>query len=809
MKRKLSSSLKKRSPIKKKAKTTDSSLKQPKLEIFFNNQLARQNETKLSEEGEDGETEENSSLEITRECKRFEETKLNTTPSKDFDELPAFTQKISSSNVDFIDSCKHSSSASGENIEFEAILSKDIMKFDPSKIEWSSPTLYSFLCATFSLVDKTKSRIKILDYMTNMLRTLIYHDPASVLPAVWLSSNEIAPSYEGVELGIGSHVLSKAVTSVSGCSHTALRDLYGKYGDWGDVAYAAKVSVRTLFKPRPLYIRMVYKTLLDISKLKGNGVVDQKTDLVKKLLVPCKGEEVRYLTRTLIGNLRVGAVGKSVLISLARAFCLTSPKGIDRIANSQYMVDLTNDSKEKINAKLKAAESLLKECFAQYPNYNGIVNTLLSHPIDKLMELCHLTVGVPLRPMLGQITRDFDSVFKKLQGRPFNCEMKYDGQRVQIHYNSNSLSNHQVSIFSRNLENITEKYPDIVDIISKIRKDSITSFILDAEVVAIGENEKIENFQKLSNRPRKNVSLSLITIPICIFAFDLMYLNEQPLLKKSLRERRDLLETNFNQLPNKFALVRHIESSSEEEIHEFFRESIEAGCEGIMVKVLDEPPRSLDVKTRMNFLASYEPDKRLESWLKLKKDYIEGLGDSFDVVPIGAWHGNGRKVNWWSPILLAIYNPETEMLESFCKCMSGFSDEFYKEMKQRYSHENGNLLETKKWYYDVDEGIRPEVWFEPQEVWEIRGADITISPVYKAACGKVDSDKGVSLRFPRFLRVREDKKIEDATTSQQLVEIYYKQNKKHGVIEDEELDVVLEEYEKDIEDEKSDEDKAD
>ncbi|CAG8447623.1 8042_t:CDS:10 [Ambispora gerdemannii] len=773
MKRKLAGSLKKRSPVKKKAKTIDSSLKQPKLEFFFNNQLKRQNETKFPEEGIIHETEttreENSALEATRDDTQLEETKLNTTPS----------------------------SQSRENIDFETILSKDIVKFDPSKIEWSTPTLYSFLCSTFSLVDKTKSRIKILDYITNMLRVLIYHDSASVLPAVWLSSNEITPSYEGVELGIGSHVLSKAVTSVSGCSHKALKAFYDKYGDWGDVAYEAKVSVRTLFEPRPLDIRTVYKNLLGISKLKGNGMVDQKTDLVKKLLISCKGEEVRYLTRTLIRNLRVGAVGKSVLISLARAFCLTSPKGIDRIANSQYSVDFTNDSKETINTKLKAAESLLKECFAQYPNYDGIVNTLLSHPIDKLMELCHLTVGVPLRPMLGQITRDFDSLFKKLQGRPCNCEMKYDGQRVQIHYNSNSSSNRQVSVFSRHLENITEKYPDIVDIIPKTRKDSITSFILDAEVVAVGENGKIENFQKLSNRSRKNVTLSLITIPICIFAFDLMYLNEEPLLKKSLRERRDLLETRFNQIPNKFAFVKHIESSSEEEIHEFFRESIEAGCEGIMVKVLDEPPRSLDIKTRMNFLASYEPDKRLESWIKLKKDYIEGLGDSLDVVPIGAWHGNGRKVNWWSPILLAVYNPETEMFESLCKCMSGFSDEFYKEMKQRYSHENGNLLETKKWYYDVDEGLRPEVWFEPQEVWEIRGADITISPVYKAACGKVDRDKGVSLRFPRFLRVREDKKIEDTTTSQQLVEMYYKQTKEHNVAEDDELDEVLEEIEDD------------
>src|SRR5207244_692731 len=119
-----------------------------------------------------------------------------------------------------------------------------------------------------------------------------YHDPVNILSAVWLSSNAIAPPYEGVELGIGSQILSKAVTSVSGCSNKSLKQYYDKYGDWGDVAYAAKVSVRTLFEHKPLTIEMVYKTLMTLAGLKGNGMVDQKTGLVKKLLISCQGEEV-------------------------------------------------------------------------------------------------------------------------------------------------------------------------------------------------------------------------------------------------------------------------------------------------------------------------------------------------------------------------------------------------------------------------------------------------------------------------------------------------------------------------------------
>ncbi|RIA96342.1 ATP-dependent DNA ligase [Glomus cerebriforme] len=661
----------------------------------------------------------------------------------------------------------------------------DVLEFDPSKINWDGlKTPYRFLIDTFVAIEKTTSRLKIIDCLTNMLRTITYHDPESVLPAVWLSSNAIAPSYEGIELGIGSQILTKAITSVSGASSKTLKQYYIKYGDWGDVAYAAKVSVRTLMEPKPLTVGKVYDTFISISKLRGLGVVDQKTNLVKKLLISCKGEEIRYLTRTLVQNLRIGAVKTTCLIALAHAFCLTRPTNMvigepldDK--NRLFVEDVSKESKDSLNTKLKAAEKLLKECYAQFPNYNGIVKCLLEHPIEKLLDFCHLTVGVPLRPMLGEITRDLGQVFKNFEGILFNCEYKYDGQRAQIHMDTNE----KVTIFSRNLENMTDKFPDVVKLIPQICLNNVNSFILDCEIVAINPEGIIQNFQTLTNRSRKNVELSSITIPIHIFAFDLMYLNGESLLKKSLRERRELLRARFAEIPNRFTYVNHIETLDPEEIHLFFKESIEFGCEGIMIKILDDPPNNLENKIRMNLLTSYEPDKRIKSWLKVKKDYVDGIGDSLDVVPIAAWYGNGRKAGWWSPILLAIYNPDAETFEGVCKCMSGFSDEFYKELKSRYSQENDNISKQKKWYFDVDDSLRPDAWFEPIEVWEIKGSDITISPVYKAAIGKVDPNKGLSLRAPRFIRVREDKNIVDATTSKQLAELFYKQIKERKVEE--------------------------
>ncbi|EOD48115.1 putative dna ligase protein [Neofusicoccum parvum UCRNP2] len=209
---------------------------------------------------------------------------------------------------------------------------------------------------------------------------------------------------------------------------------------------------------------------------------------------------------------------------------------------------------------------------------------------------------------------------------------------------------------------------------------------------------------------------------------------------------------------------------------------------------------------RKALLATYEPDKRLDSWLKVKKDYNTSA-DTIDLIPIGAWHGNGRKCKWWSPILLAVRNPETGSLEAVTKCMSGFSDKFYAANRAKYDPDTGlgasdddndNEGEEQEGTDNTDkdegrDGIsnvragkpafveyngKPAVWFEPQEVWECAFADITLSPTYTAAIGLVNEERGLSLRFPRFLRVREDKSIDEASTSDFLAELYRKQEAK-------------------------------
>lgn len=510
-----------------------------------------------------------------------------------------------------------------------------------------------------------------------------------------------------------------------------------------------------------------------------------------------------------------------MLIALSRAFLLSRPPGADYSPLS--IPELSKLRKEELAEIWGKAEETVKACFARRPNYNDLIPVLLEIGIsDELLIRCGLALHIPLRPMLGSITRDLSEMLTKLQGRDFACEYKYDGQRAQVHCDDGG----KVSIFSRHLELMTDKYPDLVELVPRIRGEGVSSFIMEGEVVAVDrETGELKNFQTLTNRARKDVEIGSIKIDVCLFAFDLMFLNGQPLLDRPFRERRELLRSLFTEVPHNFTWVKSLDatSSDSETVLEFFKSATESKCEGIMVKILDNlvdilylgdqegpaaeeteklstPKSKSKAKKKGNgataagegdkkktgsrrkpLLATYEPDKRLDSWLKVKKDYNSSF-DTLDLIPIAGWHGQGRKAKWWSPVLLAVRNEETGMLEAVCKCMSGFTDTFYKAMKQFYDNgeESGERKNTRSQMPSFIEysGPMPDVWFEPQEVWEMAFADVTLSPTYTAAIGLVSDERGLSLRFPRFLKKRDDKSLEEASTNEFLAGLWRKQEAK-------------------------------
>merc|ERR1712032_899547 len=195
------------------------------------------------------------------------------------------------------------------------------------------------------------------------------------------------------------------------------------------------------------------------------------------------------------------------------------------------------------------------------------------------------------------------------------------------------------------------------------------------------------------------------------------------------------------------------------EIQAFLDESIAGSCEGLMLKTLNDN-------------AAYLPSKRSLNWLKLKKDYMDGLGDSIDVVPIGAFYGKGKRTGAHGAFLLAVYDPDNEEFQTVCKAGTGFSDE---DLTTHYEFFKGHILPKPESNYNVTDKIKPDVWLEACQVWEIKAADLTISPVHTSAMGIKADGKGIGLRFPRFLRIRDDKQPEDATGPDQIVEMFESQ----------------------------------
>ncbi|KDQ63563.1 hypothetical protein JAAARDRAFT_169520 [Jaapia argillacea MUCL 33604] len=610
------------------------------------------------------------------------------------------------------------------------------------------PVPYAALAKTFALIEATTKRLEKTSLLTSFLLLVIRRsangDTASLLQSVYLCINRLSPDYIGIELGIGESLLVKAIGESTGRSLATIKADLKKEGDLGLVAMNSKNSQKTLFRPKPLTVPTVFANLKEIALSAGHSSQAKKVSIITKLLAACQDSEAKYIVRSLEGKLRIGNAERTVLVALAHASVLAEMEQ----AGKRW-------KKEKLAARLEEAANVIKSVYSELPSYDLVIPALLKDGIDGLKGRCKLTPGVPLKPMLAKPTKAIGEVLDRFENKKFTCEYKYDGERAQVH----KLEDGTVAVFSRNSEDMSKKYPDLVHQLPACIKESTTSFVLDAEAVAIDKDtKKLMPFQELSKRKRKDVKVEDIQVRVCLFAFDLLYLNGEPLLHKSLVERRELLREHFKPVDGEFQFAKSSDGDTTDEIQAFLEESVKDGCEGLMVKMLE---------TEASY---YEPSRRSVNWLKLKKDYLAGVGDSLDLVVVGGYYGKGKRTNVYGAFLLACYDSDSEEYQTICKIGTGFSE----EMLQAH-YDVLKPLELSKVRSDVKVGgAKPDVWFEPKVVWEVLTADLSLSPIYTAAQG-LAGERGISLRFPRFIRVRDDKGVDEATGPEQIAEMYERQ----------------------------------
>jgi len=606
--------------------------------------------------------------------------------------------------------------------------------------EWKGDVPYIFLASVFSDIEKESKRLVIIEHATNAFRAVIHNAPGSLFHTISLVTNTIAAVHEGFELGIGDALIVKTLTETYMKSTDVVRKDLKSLGDLGKVAQSYAGAQSTFVKPVQLTVSNLYDTFRQIAITSGKDSMTTKRVLIKKLLLSASKIETLYIVRALQGKMRIGMAEQSILTAIAYAHVMSNP---DNIFDT------------KMAGKLSTAVEQVKQAFCELPDYGELVKTLMK---TGDLKRSFIKPGMPVKPMLAKPTNGVTEVMDRmLKSGRFTCDFKYDGMRAQIHMKEDGT----ISVFSRNMESMTSSYPDVVNIIPSTLSVHTKSFIIDTEAVAVDTDGNILPFQVLSTRKRKDAESDDIKVKVCIYAFDILYYNGESTLKKTLSQRRDILYNAFVPYGHQFKFATSMDPSTEEEVADMLNQAVQSKTEGLMVKSLDDN-------------SSYEPSKRSLNWLKLKKDYLAGMGDSCDLVPIAGYYGRGKRTGVYGSYLLAVYDQDEEVFQSICKIGTGFSDE---DLIQLSDSLNPHRVEQKPNDYCVAEipSLKPDVWFSPTQVWEVLSADLSISPVHMAGHGIVDPSKGIALRFPRFIRVRKDKNITDATTNMMIAEMYQSQ----------------------------------
>ncbi len=578
---------------------------------------------------------------------------------------------------------------------------------------------FSIISDAFQKMEATSKRLEL----TNILVGLIKEIPDDVISkAIYLIQGKLRPNFEGVELGIAEKLVMKAMSKSSGIPLKKIEEDYNKGGDLGQTAEnILQQKIQTTFLSETITLERVYETLLKISNLEGKGSQEMKMRYVSSILNDATPQEAKFILKILLGTLRLGIAENTVMDALAIAF--TGEK----------------ENREVIENAYNVSSDLGK--VAQVVSTGGI----------EQIRKFQIQLFNPIRPMLADRIKSGEDTIKKFQN-DFAAEYKLDGERAQIHKQKDTIM-----IFSRSLENITSYYPDIVEKISKlIISDDV---ILEAEIVAMNTNSgDFLPFQELMHRRRKyEIDEAVTKYPITVNFFDVLFSNGKNCMDMEYMERRKLLEKIIKE--DDFARLTPMSIiNNEEQILEVLENSINAGCEGLMLKHLN---------------STYRAGIRGSNWLKLKREYQNDLGDSLDLVVIGAFFGKGRRTGKYGTLLLATYNDEEDVFPSICKVGTGFSDESLDQLYQILSPKV-----TLKKNPRIISDMAADMWFEPELVIEIVASEITQSPIHKTASDKIKENTGLALRFPKFTgKIRTEKNAEDASTDEEVIALYKVQKK--------------------------------
>jgi DNA ligase-1 len=590
----------------------------------------------------------------------------------------------------------------------------------------------SLLAETIDKLELVSARTQMITLLANLFKNT---PPEVIDKVIYLVTGTLWPDWKNMpELGISEKLLIKALSLAYNVSESQVEQIVKSTGDLGKTAEVLRSKAQsgvsllafTQTATKALTVNEVYATLTKIAQLQGEGSRDLKIRLAAGLLRNASPKEAKFIVRFIEGRLRAGIGEATVMDALAVVY-----------------------------GGGASARPIIERAYNLRPDLGEVAEILATQGLETIKKI-KPEVGIPIRPMLAERHKDPREILAKAGGVAL-VEYKYDGERAQIHKKGS-----KVVIYSRRLEDITNQYPDVVEMV--LNNINAEEAIVEGEIVAYDkETGELLPFQELMHRKRKHdIHIAVKEYPVKVFLFDLLYLNGEDYTVRPILERRSALEKIVRETED-FMIARYIKASTPDELEGFFMQAISEGCEGVMVKAVHKD-------------SIYQAGARGWLWIKYKRDYKSEMIDTVDLVVVGAFYGKGKRGGKFGVLLMAAYNPDKDVFETVCKVGSGFKDEDLDKLPDML---RPYIRSTK--HPRVDAEMEPDVWVEPALVAEIIGAELTLSPIHTCARGVVKPGAGISIRFPRFIRWRPDKRPEDATTSKELVEMYQGQLKKVSV----------------------------
>ena len=586
---------------------------------------------------------------------------------------------------------------------------------------------FQIVAEYFDKIENVASRLE----MTNILEELFKKVPKNeIKKIVYLIQGQIAPNFEGKEIGFGEKLISSAIVKATGYSRKEVDTLFSKTGDLGTTAeqMIAKKQQGSLFTT-PLTVEKVFGNFERMSTREGDGSQELKKKLLAELFNSASATEARYIARIPLSNIRLG-IGDPTIMD---AFAIMLAKQKD-----ETYLEKTEDEQREIKRELREK---IEDAYNVYSDLGEIAEILKEKGLAGLDNVS-ITPGTPIRPTAAERLPSAKEIIEKLG--LCAVEAKYDGFRVMI-----SKDNDKIKIFSRQSEDITDMFPEITAAVKTHLKAK--KCFVEGEALAFNdETNEYYPFQITIQRKRKyDIEKKAKEYPLKLFLFDVVFVDGKNLMKKPFKERRKKLESIVKK-GNLIELSEMKLIDNAKDLENFFEEKIGQGLEGIMAKDLDAP---------------YIAGARKFSWIKLKRSYKGTLDDTLDLAIIGYYTGKGKRTQFGlGALLVASYNKEEDRFESIAKVGTGLNEETLVELEKSLSK-----ISVKEKPVRVVSELEPDFWVEPKYVIEVRADEITHSPMH--SCCK-NEGKGLALRFPRMTRQRGGKKAEQATTNEEVEKMF-------------------------------------